>query len=162
MILNKSSELRFRLRRRELIFRTWARPVQLWSRGCVRAFVGSDETVSIVKIVSLSPRVKYLKLKEGNKSFVPEPRKSSAFRVFRIPMRINILWTYYEHFIHPYISRINICNVTPNLDPYNQMQFNVSLRTPLFWKLFVLFKLKCQVNTPLNCEGYKVSFIEDT
>ena len=32
VILNKSSELRFGLRRSELIFRTWARPVQcgLW------------------------------------------------------------------------------------------------------------------------------------
>ena len=36
------------------------------------------------------------KRQEGNKSFVPEPRKSSVFRVFRIPIRINILgmWTF--------------------------------------------------------------------
>ena len=38
------------------------------------------------------------KLKEGNKSFVAEPRESSVFRVyFGIPMRMNImniLWTY--------------------------------------------------------------------
>ena len=39
VILNKSSELRFELGRSELIFRTWARPVQLWSEG-VRTRVG--------------------------------------------------------------------------------------------------------------------------
>ena len=38
VILNKSSELRFGLRRSELIFRTWARPVRLWTRGCARVF----------------------------------------------------------------------------------------------------------------------------
>ena len=41
------------------------------SAGCARAFVGSDETVSIEKFVSLSPRVEKPKLNEGNKNFVP-------------------------------------------------------------------------------------------
>ena len=56
--------------------------------------VGSDGTVSMVKIVcvSLSPRVEKPKSQEGNKSFVPEQRKSSVFRGFRgIPMYLNIL-----------------------------------------------------------------------
>ena len=39
VVLNKSSELRFGLRRSELIFRTWARPVQFVDSG-VRARVG--------------------------------------------------------------------------------------------------------------------------
>ena len=39
-----------------------------------------------------------LKLKKVNKSFVPEPRKSSVFCVFQIPMRMNT----YEH-------SMNIC-----------------------------------------------------
>ena len=59
------------------------------------------ETVSIVKIVSLSPRVGKLKVKKKkvNKRFVPEQRKSLVFRVFR---------DFYEHFTYPYISHIRI------------------------------------------------------
>ena len=46
-----------------------------------RAFVGSDGTVSIVKIVSLSPRIEKPKSQEGNKSVVPElPRVVSVSR----------------------------------------------------------------------------------
>ena len=97
-ILKKSRELRFGLRRSELIFRTWARPVQF--ADCrVRARVGwvsesradDGRTVSIEKSVCVSSRVEKPKLKEGNKSFVPEPRESSVFRIFQIPMRKNIL-----------------------------------------------------------------------
>ena len=40
--------------------------------------------------VSLSERWKP-KSQGGNKSFVPEQRKSSVFRVFRIPMHMNIV-----------------------------------------------------------------------
>ena len=51
---------------------------RLWDASRV---VESDGTVSIVKIVSLSPRVEKPKSQEeGNKSFVPEQRKSSVFR----------------------------------------------------------------------------------
>ena len=98
VILNKSSELRFELRRSELIFRTWVRLVQFVDCG-VRACVGwvnelradDGRTVSIEKLcVSLSPRVEYLNLKKVIKN-VPELRESSVFRVFRIPMRVNIL-----------------------------------------------------------------------
>ena len=39
---------------------SWARPVQFVVYGMRRAFVGSDGTVSIVKIVSLSPRAERL------------------------------------------------------------------------------------------------------
>ena len=68
--------------------RIWARPVQLFTTGCARVCWVSElradagRTVSIVKIVcvSLSPRVEKPKLKEGNKSFGPEPRESSVFR----------------------------------------------------------------------------------
>ena len=52
-----------------------ARPAVVY--GMHRAFVGSHGTVSIVKIVSLSPYVEKLKV---NKRFVPEQRKSSVFR----------------------------------------------------------------------------------
>ena len=40
-----------------------------------RAFVGSDGTVSIVKIVSLFPRVEKLKVKQVNKRFIPELKR---------------------------------------------------------------------------------------
>ena len=51
------------------------RPVQLWTTGCPRV-VGSDVTVSIVEIISLSfPCVEKPKSQEGNKSFVPELKK---------------------------------------------------------------------------------------
>ena len=59
-------------------FWTWGRPVQLWTTGCPHVG-GSDGTVGVVKIVSLSSCWKP-KSHEGNKSFVPEPRESSVFR----------------------------------------------------------------------------------
>ena len=55
-------------------FWTCGRPVQLWTTGCLRV-AGSDGTVSIVEIVSLSPCVEKPKSQEGNKSFVPELKK---------------------------------------------------------------------------------------
>ena len=62
-----------------------------------------DEQSAWKNFVSLSSCRKS-KLKEDNKSFVPEPRELSVFRVFRIPMRMNIM----NVFTYPYISRINI------------------------------------------------------
>ena len=64
VILNKSSELRFGLRRSELIFRTWARPVQFVDcrmRACVgwvsELRADDGRTVSIEKLcLSLSCR----------------------------------------------------------------------------------------------------------
>ena len=61
--LKKSSELRFEPRRSELNFWTWARPVQ-WGLRDAPLVVGSDRTVSIVKIVSLSPCVENVKAKK--------------------------------------------------------------------------------------------------
>ena len=47
------------------------------------------------------------KLKEGNKSFVSVPKESSVFRIFRIPMRMNILWTLWTFYASVYLySRI--------------------------------------------------------
>ena len=57
--------------------------------------VGSDGTVSRVEIVSLSPHVEKPKSQEGNKSFVPEQRKSSVFCVFQDSYA-------YVHFMYPY------------------------------------------------------------
>ena len=79
VILNKSGGLSFELRRSELIFRTWARPVQFVDCR-VRARVGwvselradDEQTVSIKNCVSLSSCRKP-KLKKGNK------RESSVF-----------------------------------------------------------------------------------
>ena len=98
VILNKSSELRFELRRSKLIFRTWAKPMQFVDCG-VRSRVGwvselradDGRTVSIEKLCLYISSCRKPKLKEGNKSFVSEPKESSVFPVFRIPMRMNIL-----------------------------------------------------------------------
>ena len=51
--------------------------------------VGSDGIVSIVEIVSLSPRVKKPKSQEGNKSFVPEQEKVVSVSGFLY------MWTFY-------------------------------------------------------------------
>ena len=70
----------------------------------VPRIVGSDGTVSIVKIVSLSPRVKKPKLKEGNKSFVPELKKVVSISGFLC------IWTFYRsvYSTYPYILCIRI------------------------------------------------------
>ena len=69
----------------------------VWAYGMLRGFVGSDGTVSIVKIVSLSPRVEKLKVKEVNKCFVPELKRVV------IVSRISDSYAY-EHFTYPYIT----------------------------------------------------------
>ena len=61
--------------------------------GMRRAFVWSDGTVSIVKIVSLSPRVEILKVKNVNKRFVPELQR--VVSVLRI-LGFLIMWTFYR------------------------------------------------------------------
>ena len=61
----------FEARRREL--RSEPRPVQ-WGLGGAPRVVGSDGTVSIVKIVPLLVSKKK-KSQEGNKNFVPELKK---------------------------------------------------------------------------------------
>ena len=88
-----AEDLRWFLKKKKQLVEIWgwtkrvdfwasARPGQLGVRDAPRV-VGSDGTVSILKIVSLSPSVEKTKSQEGNKSFVPEQRKSSVFRVFR-------------------------------------------------------------------------------
>ena len=81
-------------------FWTWARPVQLWTTRCPRV-VGSDGTVSIVKIVSLSSRVERLKFKKVIKVSYLNYRESSVFRVFRDSYA-------YERFTDPYNLRISL------------------------------------------------------
>ena len=72
VIFEKKQELRSEAGRSEL--RSEPRRVQLGLGGAPRV-VGSDGTVSIVKIMLLSPRVEKPKSQEGNKSFVPELKK---------------------------------------------------------------------------------------
>ena len=98
------------------LLRFGPRRVQLFAAGCegvgcvseLRADAG--RTVSIVKIVSLSPMCRKPKRQEGNKSFVPEPRESSVFRVF---FGFLCVWTFYacEQCTDMYILRIRILAV---------------------------------------------------
>ena len=80
--------------------RSEARGVQLGLRDAPHV-VGSDGTVNIVKIVSLSPRVENLKVKKVIKVSYLNERKSSVFRDSFA----------YERFIYPYISHIRILNM---------------------------------------------------
>ena len=87
----------------------------LWTTGCAREhwlgqWVESWRWTNSQhrKIVSLSPRVEKPKLKEGNKSFVPEPRESSVFRVFFGFLCVWTFYVYYERFMRLYISPIHI------------------------------------------------------
>ena len=64
--------------------RSWARRIQLVANGMSRVFVGSDGTVSIVKIVSLSPHV-------GEGSYLPSNRNSpKSERIENAPLAILI------------------------------------------------------------------------
>ena len=92
--LNKSSELRFGLRRSELIFLDLgeANPVcelcgarARWFSQWVDSWRWTNSQHRKILSLSLSLSLSSCrkpKLKEGNKSFVPEPRESSVFRVF--------------------------------------------------------------------------------
>ena len=124
VILNKSSELRFGLRQSELGFEFGRSQSSCLLRGAharwLSQWVESWRWTNSQhrKIVSLSPCVEKPKLKEGNKSFVPEPRESSVFCVFRIPIRV---WTFYEDYerlIHPYICIVVswLCYITMALN----------------------------------------------
>ena len=105
-ILKKSSQLRFQFRQGVLIFGA-RRGEASWDLRDAPWVVGLDGTVSIVKIVCLSLSCRKPKSQEGNKSFVPEPRESSVFRVFRIPMRMNILCIMYLS----HIRRLWLCHI---------------------------------------------------
>ena len=90
--------------------RIWARPVQLFAAGCARVGWVSElradagPTVSIVKIVFLSPRVENLKVKTVIKVSYLNYRESSVFRVFfRIPMHVNVLQIrIFAYSVYPY------------------------------------------------------------
>ena len=84
-------------------FLSRARPVQLglWD---VPRMVGSDGTVSTVKIVSLSPCVENLKVKEVIKVSYLNYRESSVFCVFRDSYACG-------RFTYMYISRIRISDM---------------------------------------------------
>ena len=105
-ILNKSSELRFELRWNELIFRTWVRPDQSWSRGCPRWLSQWVESwwwtnSQHRKIVSLYPCVKNLNLKKLIKSSYLNQESRQCFVFFGFLC----VWTFCEHM---YISHIHI------------------------------------------------------
>ena len=80
--------------------RSEARRVQLGLRDAPR-MVRSDGTVSIVKIVYLSPRVENLKVKKVIKVSYLNYRESSVFRVF---FGFLCIWTFhvYVYFIYLY------------------------------------------------------------
>ena len=97
VILNKSSELRFGLGRSELIFRTWARPVQCGLRGAharwLSQWVESWQWTKSQhrKIVSLSPRDENLNLKKViNVSYLNQ--ESRQYFVF---FGFLCVWTFY-------------------------------------------------------------------
>ena len=83
----KKAELRFEPRWSELIFGPGQGQSSHRSTRCI---AWSDGTVSIVKIVSLSPRVENPKVKKVI-SFVPELKSRQCFAYFGIPMHVNIL-----------------------------------------------------------------------
>ena len=78
----------------------WAGPVQLGE-----STVDDVGTVSIVKIVSLSPRVEKTKSQEVNKRFVPEQLESSVFRI-----SLHLYFTYILH-----ISILVLCYIATNI-----------------------------------------------
>ena len=103
VILNKSGELRFGLRRSELIFRTWARPVQcgprdshvLWMGQWVESWRWTSGQHR--KIVSISPRVENLNLKKVIKVSYLNQESRQCFVYFGIP---------YVYFTYSYLGPI--------------------------------------------------------
>ena len=87
--------MRFETGRSELRFES--RSGQLGLGGAPRV-VRSEGTVSIVKIVSLSPRVENLKVKKVIKVSYLNQESRQGFECFGIPMHMNI----------SYVSRIRI------------------------------------------------------
>ena len=146
VILNKRSELRFEFRRTELIFRAWAKPVQFVDCR-VRACIGwvselrADDrrTVSIEKLcVSLSLSLSLSscrkpKLKDGNKSFVPETRESSVFPVFSDS--------------YAYEQSMNVCFTYSHSEYVTSILAN--LRNGLIW-MFSIFPTKKDIETRLT------------
>ena len=100
VILNKSRELRFGLRRSELIFWTWVRQVQLFAAGCTRVRWLSQwvkrwrlTNHQHRKIVSLSSRVENLNLKKVIKVSYLYQESRQCFVFFRF-LYLWTLWTF--------------------------------------------------------------------
>ena len=85
--------------------RIWVRPVQLFAAGCARVFWVSElradagQTVSIVKIVSLSPRVENLKVKKVIKFSYLNQGSRQCFECFSNSYALCIfhIFVYYGH-----------------------------------------------------------------
>ena len=93
------SRVRARLLGQLVEIRTWAKQVDFWAlarpgllglRDAPR-MVGSDGTVSIVEIVSLSPRVENLKVKKVIKVSYLNKESRQCFAYFGIPTHVNVL-----------------------------------------------------------------------
>ena len=109
VILEKKLELRFGLRRSELIFRTWARPVCGLRGAPARCLSQWFETWRWTnsqhrKIMSLSPRVENLNLKKVIKVLYLNQESRQCFVFFEIPMRMNILWTLWTFYASEYFG----------------------------------------------------------
>ena len=112
VIFNKSGELRFGVRRSELIFRTRARLVQFVDCG-VRTCVGlvselradDGRTVSIENWVS--PCVENLNLKKVIKVSYLNQESRQCFACFSD----SYAYEHYERFIPPYVLHIRILNM---------------------------------------------------
>ena len=95
--------------------RIWARPVHLFAAGCacvcwvseMRAAAG--RTVSIVKIMSLAPRVENLKVKKVIKVSYLNQESRQCFTRFLCRWTFNTsVYIHYVRFTYQYISRIRI------------------------------------------------------
>ena len=104
-----------------------ARPGQLGLRDAPRV-VGSDGTVSIVEIVSLSPRVENLKIKKVIKVSYLNYRESSVFRDSLCIFHIFISWSYFGEYATISVTVIVIINGTD--DPSSNSRRSC-LRSPL-------------------------------
>ena len=98
-------------------FWAWVRPGQL-GQWDVPRMVGSDGTVSIVKIMSYSPRVKNLKVKKVIKVSYLNQESRQCFECF--------LDSYaYEHSMHPYVLHIVImAMIHSHLQPISNLLRN--------------------------------------
>ena len=158
-ILNKSSELRVELRRSELIIRIWARRDQFVDGG-VRVRVGwvsvlradDGRTVSIIKIVSLSPRVENLNLKKVIKVSYLNQDSRQCFACFSD----SSAYEHYERFIHPYILHIRILNMLHIYQKYTCRYIYKYIPKPLSAMRYILI---C-THTRTKLKDHKYTYIK--
>ena len=91
-------------------FRASVRPGQLSLRDAL-SVVGSDRTVSIVKIASLSPRIENLKVKKVIKVSYLNKESRQCFAYFGIPMHVNVLRI--RIFVYSYFEYVTIDLLLP-------------------------------------------------